>query len=189
MVTVRSCIASSSADCVLAGARLISSASRNVGEQRAAHQRELVARQVEHIGAGDVGRHQVRRELDALELARPARAQRTHQQRLAEAGHAFDQRVLVAEHRHQRVAQRVLLPDDHLAKFARDVVDHGLKLVEGQSSPFDCKTPPMRRSVSAGLAGSRKICSACRMRCGVTERRFVSSHARQHAAASSFAGM
>ena len=30
MVTVRSCIASSSADCVLAGARLISSASRNV---------------------------------------------------------------------------------------------------------------------------------------------------------------
>ena len=91
-VTDRSCIASSRADWVLGVARLISSASTQVGEDRPALELEPAAAlgRLEHdVGADQVGRHQVGRELDALELQVQGVGQRPHQQRLAQPRHAL----------------------------------------------------------------------------------------------------
>ena len=59
--------------------------------------------EVEDVGAGDVGGHQVGRELDARELAAEHVRERARQQRLGHAGHAFDQRVLAGEDHDQRL--------------------------------------------------------------------------------------
>ena len=67
IVTCRSCIASSSADCTFAGARLISSASTRFANSGPTLLRELPGVHVVDDGAGDVGRQQIRRELDARE--------------------------------------------------------------------------------------------------------------------------
>ena len=48
---------------------------------------------VEHDGADHVGGHEVGRELDARELEAERLGERAHEHRLAEARHAFEQRV------------------------------------------------------------------------------------------------
>ena len=67
-MTWRSPIASSSADCTLAGARLISSASSEVVEDRPGLELEAAILRALDLGAGEVRRQQVRRELDAVEI-------------------------------------------------------------------------------------------------------------------------
>ena len=71
--------------------------------------------------ADDVGRHQVGRELDAVEAQRQHLAQGPHQQRLAQARHAFEQDVAAREQRHQHLAHRLVLADDDLAQLAFDL--------------------------------------------------------------------
>ena len=132
MVTVRSCIASSSADCVLAGARLISSASRKVVKSGPfTSENSLRCRLKTLVPVISAG---IRSGVNWMRLNSRAqhRRERAREQRLAEAGHAFDQRVLIAEHHHQRIADGVLLPDDHLADAVGDGLDGGLELVEVQ---------------------------------------------------------
>ena len=75
--------------------------------------------EVEHVGAGDVGGHQVRRELDARELAAEHVRQRAHEQRLGDARHAFDQRVVPGEDHDEALVDDLILPDYYLANFAR----------------------------------------------------------------------
>ena len=75
---------------------------------------------VENLGAGDVGRHQVGRELDPLEIEVEDVGQRPDQQRLGEAGHAGDQAVAAGEQRHQHLVDDVVLSDDDLAKLGED---------------------------------------------------------------------
>ena len=87
------------------------------GEHRPAHQREFVALEVEDVGAGDVGGHQVRRELDARELAAEHVRQRARQQRLGDARHAFDQRVLARQDHDQRRVDHLILAQNHFAHF------------------------------------------------------------------------
>jgi maltoporin len=99
------------------------------GEDRAFDQREFVALQVENVGAGDVRRHQVGRELNAVELASQHARQRAREQRLGQARHAFDQRMLVGQDHHQRLADGILLADDHLADLGGDALDGRLKLI------------------------------------------------------------
>ena len=87
IVTWRSCMASSSADCTLAGARLISSASTRFAKIGPLLGDELAARLVVDDGADDVGGQQVGRELNALELHLQRVGQRLDRQRLGQAGH------------------------------------------------------------------------------------------------------
>ena len=56
---------------------------------------------VEDLRAGDVGGHQVRRELDPLEREIEDLRQRLDEQRLGESRHAGDQAVPAGEERHQ----------------------------------------------------------------------------------------
>ncbi len=130
MVTARSCIAWSSALWVLAGARLISSASRNVVKIGPLTSSERVALEVEDIRAGDVGGHQVGRELDAVEVRAEHVGERADEQRLGDAGHAFDERVLAGEDRDERLIDDLLLADDDLADFRAGGGQQALELVE-----------------------------------------------------------
>ncbi len=70
------------------------------------------------VGAEDVGGHQVGRELDAVEGKVQHFAQRAHQQRLAEAGHAFEQHVAAGEHGDERAFDDGVVADDDLADFS-----------------------------------------------------------------------
>ena len=84
-VTLRSCIAWSSAACVFGGVRLISSARTRLWKigpaqeaHAAVHAALVVLVLLEHVGAGDVGRQEIGRELHASErqIERLARATR-----------------------------------------------------------------------------------------------------------------
>ncbi len=68
IVIVRSCMASSSAACVLGGVRLISSASRNSVNIGPLVSVKHVRLEIEQVRAHEIARHQVGRELDALEI-------------------------------------------------------------------------------------------------------------------------
>ena len=105
-VTDRSCIASSRADWVLGVARLISSASTRLaktGPRWNSNRRPPFGRLVQDVRADQVGRHQVGRELDPLELQVQRVGQRPDQQRLAQPRHAFEQHMSAGDQGRQRV--------------------------------------------------------------------------------------
>lgn len=86
MVTWRSCIASSSALCTLAGARLISSASTKLEKIGPLMHAELGGARVVDLRTHQVGRQQVGRELDAGEVRVDCLGDRFDKQRLGQAG-------------------------------------------------------------------------------------------------------
>ena len=88
-------------------------------EHRARAEAELLRLHVEDRRAGDVRGHQVGRELNAAELAAQHAAQRAHEQRLAQARHAFDQHVAAGEQGHQRAQHQLVLADVDLADLGR----------------------------------------------------------------------
>jgi hypothetical protein len=71
---------------------------------------------LDDVGAGDVGGHQVGRELDALEGERHQAGQRVDHERLGQAGHALEQVMAAGEHGDEQFLQDVALADDDLAE-------------------------------------------------------------------------
>ena len=94
----------------------------DVGEDRAFEELEAAAAGrlvfLDHFRAGDVGRHQVGRELDAAELQRQGIGQRADHQRLGQARHADQQAMAAGEHGDQQLFDHLLLADDHLAQLS-----------------------------------------------------------------------
>ena len=126
LVTVRSCMASSSADCVFGVARLISSASTRLakigpGWKRRALRAAIVG--LDDHAADDVGGHQVGRELDARILQMQHAGERAQQGGLAEAGNAFEQHVAAGEQTDQDAVDDVLLADDDLSDLVADLFE------------------------------------------------------------------
>ena len=111
-VTWRSCIASSRADCVFGGVRLISSASSTPGEQRAAAELEGPVLLVVEERAGDVGRQQVGSELHARELQTEHPGQAARGQGLAQSREVLEQHVALGQYRREHQRQRDALADD-----------------------------------------------------------------------------
>ena len=93
-----------------------------VREDRAGLEAEdaLAALLDEDVRAGDVGRHQVGRELDAVERAVDDVGDGPDEHRLAEPGHALEQHVAVGEEAGQRLADELALADDDAADLALD---------------------------------------------------------------------
>ena len=77
---------------------------------------------LQHVGARDVGGHQVGRELDALEAQVEHARKRADEQRLGQARHADQQHVAAAEDGDQHLFDHLLLADDD----ARDLGHHFL---------------------------------------------------------------
>ena len=90
----------------------------NVGENGAALELKLPAaiRILDHqVGAQDVGRHQVGRELDAIEGEVEHFAQCAHEQGLAEAGHTFEQHVPAGKDGDEGALDNFVVADDDFA--------------------------------------------------------------------------
>jgi hypothetical protein len=98
----------------------------DVGEDRAGREHHLAAAGggvlVDDVGAGDVRRHQVGRELDAVELQVEDAGERRDEQRLREAGDADDETVAADEQRQEDQLDHVALADDALAKLGDDLL-------------------------------------------------------------------
>ncbi len=69
----------------------------------------------DEVCAEDVGGHEVGRELNAIERHVEHFAERSDEERLAKAGHAFEQHVAAAEQRDERALDDVGVADDDFA--------------------------------------------------------------------------
>ena len=89
----------------------------DVGEQRPFQEPELAvsggAILLDHLGAGDVRRHQVGRELDTAEGQRQALGQRANHERLGQSGNAFENAVAPAEESDKQFLDDLVLADDN----------------------------------------------------------------------------
>ena len=107
----------------------------DVREDRPAHEAEDAAAGgailLQHVGAGDVGRHQVGRELDPPERQRQRVGQRLDEQRLGQARHADEQAVPAREQRHQQMVDDLLLAHDALADLGHQGAARGGDLADG----------------------------------------------------------
>ncbi len=72
-----------------------------------------------HFGAENVGRHQVRRELDAAAIEAEHDAERFDELGLGKARNADQQRVAACEQRDQRALDDAFLAEDHPADASR----------------------------------------------------------------------
>ena len=151
IVTCRSCITSSSADCTFAGARLISSARRKLqktGPELGVEARPCRARYMRVPTRSDG--HEVGRELHPLEGAAEHVGDRLDRQRLRQAGHALDQEVPARQQADEDALEHLVLARDHaldLEERALDRVSVGAGLECSQSVPFHAL------SLRTGLGG------------------------------------
>ena len=86
---------------------------------------------VVHGVAGHVGGHQVRSELDAIEVQLQYSPEAAHQQRLAQAGHAFNKNVAAGNQCDQHFTDDLLLANQYLIEPAFNVVGQGGRIGEG----------------------------------------------------------
>src|SRR5690606_36368132 len=82
------------------------------------------------VGAGDVGRHQVRRELDATEGYVYGIGKCSDQHGLAQPGYAFEQNVTADDETDQGLVDDFTVTDDDLADLALQLA-HGLRELFG----------------------------------------------------------
>ncbi len=134
-VTACSCIASSSADWVRGVARLISSASTRLAKTGPRWKSKprgpsVLPRVEQHVGASHVGWHQVGRELDAAVFEAEGTRDGAHQERLAEAGQAFEQHVAAGQQRDGDAANHVGLPDDDAAHLLLERLRRSLQAID-----------------------------------------------------------
>ena len=102
---------------------------------------------VEDLGAGDVRRHQVGRELDPLEIEIEDVGERLDQQRLGQARHAGDQAVAAGEQRDQDLLDDLVLPDDDLAQLGENPL----------AALRDLLAPACASTISGELASTRRL--------------------------------
>ena len=116
-----SSIASSSADWVFGGVRLISSASSRLVKTGPSRKSSSArCRAVDHQRAGDVAGHQVGRELHPAGVDRQGRGQGADEERLRRTGHALHQHVAAAEEGDEQAGHGGVLADDGLAHLVPD---------------------------------------------------------------------
>src|SRR6185369_17274070 len=99
----------------------------DVGEYRARLEIEkLVAGLVflNDVGADDIGRHQIRCELNSRRTQVQRITESLHELRLSQSRHAFQQNVPLAQDGHENVVNDVGISDNHL----RDLVMHSAEL-------------------------------------------------------------
>ena len=113
IVTCCSCMTSSSADWTLAGARLISSASRklqNTGPSSVSNEAGVGS---VHARADEVGGDQVGGELDPAVGTAEYRREGLDGECLGQSGDSFEQDVAAGEQADQQPLEHRVLPDDH----------------------------------------------------------------------------
>ena len=131
IVTWRSCMTSSRADCTLAGARLISSASRKLPNTGPSSMSNEPVSGPEDAGADEVGGDEVGRELHAPERAAEHAGERADGQGLGQAGNALEQHVTLGEERDEQPLEHRVLADDHPLHLVERALERRAGLLEG----------------------------------------------------------
>ncbi len=108
-------------------------ADHDLGEDRAGLELEVLALLVPDGHAGDVGRQQVRRELDTPHRAVDGPRQRLGQHRLAHAGDILDQQMSLGEQYGQRKPYDLGLALDHTLHRTADPLHSGSQISEARS--------------------------------------------------------
>ena len=112
----------------------------------------------EDVGAGNIRRHQVRRELDPAEGQVQRLAQHPHQVGFPQAGHAFQQYVPPGDHRQQQVLHHLGLADHLPGDFLPDFFILSRKVLNGFplfhiDVPFVLRTVCVRFLITGPPAG------------------------------------
>jgi hypothetical protein len=104
-------------------------------EDRALAQVEGLRGELEHLGTEDVGRHQIRGELDALEIDAADAGQRPGEQGLADARNSFQQDVAPRVECGEQLPQQGVVPDEDRLDGTAETVDASLQIAELQGLP------------------------------------------------------
>ena len=130
MVTCSSCIASSSALCTFAGARLTSSARIRFEKIRPLLNAELPGPLVVYPGAYEVRGQKVGRELDTGEPRLDRVANRLDQEGLGKAWHALQQNVAVGQKPHESALHKPILTHDGFPNLSLESMDEPCLLLD-----------------------------------------------------------
>ena len=103
---------------------------QKLGENRPAGQREAGGLEVEQIGADDVARHQVGRELDPPELQPDRLGEAVRKQGLGRPGRALQEDVSAGKQRHQHQLDRLALADHRFGDLCSDRLGERLDLID-----------------------------------------------------------
>ena len=132
----------------------------DVGEERAVQELEqplaggLVL--LEHLGAGDVRRHQVRRELNAAEAEVERVGQRADHERLRQPRHADQQAVAAREDGDEQFLEHALLADHGLGQFLANTAIAVVQAFDGGEVAVDAR-PALRRLRGFSLHDNRDL--------------------------------
>jgi hypothetical protein len=158
---------------------------QEVGEDRALDEAEraLAGGRIflEHVGAGDVGRHQVGRELDAAEREVQRLGQRRDEQRLGQARDADEQAVAAREQRDEQVLDHLRWPLDLGAQVGVGPRDVGHRAQVGGDLIFGRRRRGDQRDGLGGELGSGERIEVGR---GLVHRRGAHGRTRLQAARS-----
>ena len=116
---------------------------QQVGEHRTLAQLEAAVLRIVAIVAGNVGWHQVGRELDAAEFTGEGLCQRAHEQGFTGARYAFEQHMAASQEYSEHFVHHLLLADKHFVQPRAQHLDGAHTLLDG--------------GVGAGLVGLGKI--------------------------------
>ena len=122
--TWRSAMTSSSADCTFAGRPVDLVGEHDVGEDRAELDVERFLRRPVDPRAHEVGRHEVRRELQAGEAAAEDARHRLGGERLRETGRAFEQAVAAGEPADEEAFDHEVLAHEDALRFEQRFLEH-----------------------------------------------------------------
>ena len=112
-----------------------------VGEQEVAEDRTELGVEAPGVRpvdarADEVGRHQVRRELDAPELPAEHVGERLDGQRLRQPGDALEQHVAAGEQRDEQALEHRVLADDHALELVQGVLEPGARVLDDLGPVF-----------------------------------------------------
>ena len=95
---------------------------QKIREHRTSSTSKLSTLLLEHRVPGDVGRHEIGRELDAAESQIQALGEGADEEGLGQTRHAFQQAVSTSEESHQDLINRFFLPNHNLTELVQDQV-------------------------------------------------------------------
>ena len=107
----------------------------NIGEHRTALKlKDFAPRSIvgEHIGAGDVRRHEIRRKLHPGKSQAQAFAEAAHHQGLAQPGHSFEQTMAAADQRNKNLLDQIFMADNDARHLRFQFVEGTLRALDAE---------------------------------------------------------
>ena len=123
------------------------------GEDGPAAQLERLRRELKDLRAQNIGRHEVRRELDPLEVGVEQPGEALGQQRLSQARNSFEQDMAAGVQRGQKLVEHVVLSEEDPAQAGLEPARVFMKLCEFHRSFSEAESVALTRWMAARGAG------------------------------------